>query len=98
MKHHGEALRALIKDDELLAALERDPHTASLNQRQSALVDYALKLTLKPQDVSEEDLAPLREAGLSDRAIHDLAAIAAYFNFVNRLASGLGVELERERK
>ena len=79
----------------MLAALERDPRTASLNQRQRALVDYALKLTLAPQDVREEDLAPLREAGLSDGAIHDAAAITAYFNFVNRMASGLGVELEQ---
>jgi alkylhydroperoxidase family enzyme len=36
----------------------------------------------------------LRDAGLDDRGIHDLAAVAAYFNFVNRLASGLGVDLE----
>jgi uncharacterized peroxidase-related enzyme len=95
VKHHGEALRALIKDDELLAALEHDPRTASLNQKQRALVDYALKLTLTPQDVRAEDLTPLREAGLSDSAIHDAVAITAYFNFVNRMASGLGVELEQ---
>jgi len=97
VKHHGEALRALTKDDVLLAALERDPRTASLNQRQRTLVDYALKLTLTPQDVREEDLAPLREAGLSDGAIHDAAAITAYFNFVNRMALGLGVELENRK-
>jgi uncharacterized peroxidase-related enzyme len=95
VKHHGEALRALIKDDELLAALERDPRTAAVNQRQRALIDYALKLTLATQDLREEDLAPLREVGLSDGAIHDAAAITAYFNFVNRVASGLGVELEQ---
>jgi hypothetical protein len=33
-------------------------------------------------------------SGLDDRAIHDLCAIVAYFNFVNRIADGLGVELE----
>jgi uncharacterized peroxidase-related enzyme len=59
-------------------------------------VNYALKLTLHPQEVTEHDLAPLREAGLADSAIHDVAAITAYFNFVNRLASGLGVALEEE--
>lgn len=42
------------------------------------------------------DLQPLREAGLSDRGIHDLAAVVAYFNFVNRIAAGLGVALETE--
>ena len=97
MKHHGEALRALAKDDELLAALERDPGTAQLDRRGRALVDYALKLTIKPSEVSEQDLGLLHDAGLSDSAIHDAAAITAYFNFVNRVASGLGIEIEQER-
>lgn len=57
-------------------------------------MDYALKLTRTPADVVQEDVASLREAGLSDRAIHDAAAVTAYFNFVNRIALGLGVELE----
>ncbi len=96
MKHHGEALRTLTKDDDLLAAIERDPRSAPLEPRPRALVNYALKLTLHPQEVTEYDLAPLREAGLTDTAIHDAAAITAYFNFVNRLASGLGVALEEE--
>jgi alkylhydroperoxidase family enzyme len=58
-------------------------------------VNYALKLTLHPQEVTAHDLAPLREAGLADSTIHDAAAITAYFNFVNRIASGLGVDLEQ---
>jgi len=85
----------LTKDDELLAALEHDPLTAPLEPRPRALVDYSLKLTLHPQRVTEYDLAPLREAGLTDTAIHDAATMTAYFNFVNRLASGLGVDLEQ---
>lgn len=40
------------------------------------------------------DIVPLRSAGLSDAGIHDLNAVAAYFNFVNRVAQGLGVEIE----
>jgi alkylhydroperoxidase family enzyme len=46
--------------------------------------------------VSEDYILMLRSAGFSDRAIHDVAAITAYFNFVNRVALGLGVELEPE--
>jgi uncharacterized peroxidase-related enzyme len=84
----------LTKDDELLAAVTRDPATAPLDRRQRALIDYALKLTIEPEDVCEQDLSPLREAGLSDSAIHDSAVITAYFNFVNRIATGLGVEPE----
>ena len=55
---------------------------------------YAIKLTQSPQRINENDVASLRHVGLSDAGIHDIAAIVAYFNFVNRLALGLGVELE----
>ena len=44
--------------------------------------------------VAAADVEALRAAGFDDRAIHDICAIAAYFAFVNRLAEGLGVELE----
>ncbi len=44
--------------------------------------------------MSSSDVDELREAGLTDRGIHDAAAVVAYYNFVNRIALGLGVELE----
>lgn len=65
-----------------------------MDARERALVDYALKLTRTPWEMREEDLAPLRDAGLGDREILDLAMIACYYAYVNRLADGLGVELE----
>lgn len=55
---------------------------------------YALALTRAPSRTTEADIQRLRDAGCSDRAIHDAATIAAYYNFVNRVASGLGVTLE----
>jgi alkylhydroperoxidase family enzyme len=58
------------------------------------LIDYVLKLTLAPGQMTEHDLALLREVNFSDSAIHYLVAITAYFNFVNRIASVLGVDLE----
>ncbi len=73
-----------------------DPREAALEPRARALVDFALKLTTIPGRFSEEDLAPLRSVGLSDAGIHDLVSVTSYFNFVNRLALGLGVELEEE--
>lgn len=94
MRHHGEALRALTKDDVLLADLERDPATAPLDERGRSLVRYAMKLTLTPHAVTRDDVALLRSVGFSDSAIHDAAAVTSYFNFVNRLALGLGVSLE----
>lgn len=44
--------------------------------------------------MGQEDVELLKEHGLSDRAIHDLCAVTSYFAFVNRIADGLGVELE----
>ena len=75
-------------------AVKKDPQTAPLDDRQRALIDYALKLTREPWNMREEDLGPLREAGLSDADILDACQVASYFAFVNRMAQGLGVELE----
>ena len=77
-----------------MEALGAAPEHAPLPERTRVLVTYALKLTREPARMSEADLAPLRTAGVSDRGIHDTAAIVGYFNFVNRLAEGLGVALE----
>jgi len=53
-----------------------------------------VKLTRTPSEIDESDIEQLRAGGLNDTAIHDIAAVAAYFNFVNRIALGVGVELE----
>lgn len=58
------------------------------------MLDYAAKLTLRPDAISRADADTLRAAGFDDRSIHDICAITAYFAFVNRIADGLGVELE----
>ncbi len=58
------------------------------------MLDYAAKLTDRPPDMIAEDVQRLREAGFSDRAILDINQIVAYFAYVNRVADGLGVELE----
>jgi len=83
-----------VRDDALVDALAADPDGAPLGARSRAFVTYALKLTRTPHAVVESDLEPLRVVGLSDRGLHDLVAVVAYFNFVNRVAAGLGVELE----
>lgn len=55
---------------------------------------YADRVTLAPRRVTRAEIDALRAAGLDDRGIHDACAIVAYFAFVNRIADGLGVELE----
>ena len=58
------------------------------------MLEYAEKLTLRPWEMVEADIEALREAGFSDSAILDINQVTSYYAFVNRLADGLGVELE----
>ncbi len=94
MQQHGAALRRLTHDDALVDAIAANPETAPLGARSRAFVAFAIKLTRTPAAITRDDLAPLRALSLSDRGIHDLVCVVAYFAYVNRLADGLGVELE----
>ena len=58
------------------------------------MLDYALKLTLEPWNMVEDDVIALREQDFSDSAILDINQVTGYYAYVNRLADGLGVELE----
>ena len=80
--------------EKLLASLASDYRKADLQAADLAMLDYAVKLTRSPGDMIETDVSSLRAQGFEDRAIHDICAIAAYYAFVNRIADGLGVELE----
>jgi uncharacterized peroxidase-related enzyme len=94
MVHHGEALRKLTENTRLVLALIQDYEEAPLQESDRAMVEYAVQLTQEPSSVFEEDVDHLREVGFSDAEILSMAQTVAYFNFVNRITSGLGVELE----
>jgi len=94
MTHHRRGLRRLLKDDELLAAIERDWRTAPIGERREAMLAYAAKLTERPAAVEAADLERLRAVGFSDRDILDIAQVTAYYAYVNRIADGLGVRVE----
>lgn len=91
--HHADALARYEKRPEYLQAV-REGRWDALAPADAALGRHAEKLTREPGAMSEADIAALRTAGLGDEEILDLTQIAAYFNFVNRLVLGLGVELE----
>lgn len=59
-----------------------------------AIIDFVTKLARTPPVMDRQDAEALRSAGLSDRQILEVTLVAAYFCFVNRIAHGLGVELE----
>ena len=96
MNHHAEALRRYIKDEETLALLSSADGLETLEPRLSHIVQHAEKLTTAPGAMTESDLDELRATGLSDRDILDITLITAYFNFVNRIAQGLGVAFSDE--
>ena len=63
-----------------------------------AILDYAAKLTLTPAAMEESDVDHLRSIGLTDEQVLSTVAIACVFNFMNRLADGLGVEIPEGRE
>jgi len=58
------------------------------------MLEYAVKLNAAPHAVRREDVDALRAVGFDDAAILDVCQIVAYYAYANRLADGLGIELE----
>ncbi len=96
VNHHAESLRHYLDDEETLELLAAADGLETLEPRLSNIVRHAEKLTTAPGAMTESDLGELRAVGLSDRDILDLTLITGYFNFVNRLAVGLGVEFSHD--
>lgn len=94
MTHHAEGLRVQTKDENLIRHLSEDYRNAELTASDRAMLDCSAKLTREPWTVVEADVQRLRDTGFSDVAILDICQVTGYFAFVNRLADGLGVELE----
>jgi uncharacterized peroxidase-related enzyme len=91
VESHAEFLRCVSLDEELAAALRRDYTQAPLSDADRAMLDYAAKLTRHAWQVTPDDLDRLRRAGFSDQAILQINLIASWFNYINRVADGLGV-------
>jgi uncharacterized peroxidase-related enzyme len=96
VNHHAESLRHYLDDEETLKLLMAADGLETLEPRLSNIVRYAEKLTDVPGAMTEVDLGELRAEGLSDKDILDLTMIVGYFNFVNRIAVGLGVEFSED--
>jgi len=73
-----------------------DYRKADLSARERALCDFAAKLTHLAAEVDQADIAALRGQGLNDTAISDAIQVIAYFNYVTRVADGIGIEDEPE--
>lgn len=98
MHAHAWDLRAELPDDEhaLADAVLVGWQTASLSPVDRALCAFAEKLTREPAAMLEADVAALRGHGLDDVAVHDAIQVVSYFNYINRVADAVRVELEPE--
>lgn len=95
--HHGEAMNHYWKNEERLEIFIANYSNASLSKRESSLCSYAEALTRDVAKTKEDELARnLITQGFSDREVLDATLVIAYFNFVNRIVHGLGVEPEEE--
>ena len=84
---HGAAVRVLSNDPPLGELMAMNYRAARLTKRQRAMLDFAVKLTEEPWNIEDADRDALRRAGFLERDIFDIAAVAAFFNMSNRVAS-----------
>jgi uncharacterized peroxidase-related enzyme len=92
IKHHAEALEHYWKDKEKIQKLIVDHESVDLSEKSRMMLDYVYKLTTNPFDVRKKDVDVLLNIGFTDEDILNINLITSYFNFVNRIALGLGVE------
>ena len=75
----------------MVEALCADYRTAPISVAERAMLDYAVDITENATRVTRETLDGLRVHGFDDRAILQIALIASWFNYINRVADALGV-------
>lgn len=93
--HHMEALARYEKNAAVLTEMREAPADLA-NPRLRAMLLYARKLTTAPSSMDETQMVALRADGLTDQEILRINLITAYFNFVNRIALGLGVTTDAQ--
>ncbi len=91
--HHAEALLRYWKDEEKVELLSGDYRKLDLNEQDQLFCELAEHLTRSPSGIDYQgSIEPLKKAGITDREILDAVLVISYFNFVNRMVMGLGVE------
>ncbi|SDY34165.1 uncharacterized peroxidase-related enzyme [Jannaschia faecimaris] len=88
---HGAAVRQLSNDPHLGEMIAMNYRVALIDARVRAMLDFAVKMTKASATIEEADRATLREHGLTDRDIFDLAGVAGFFNMTNRVASAIAM-------
>jgi uncharacterized peroxidase-related enzyme len=93
---HGAALRILGKDQIVADQIAANWRTADLAPRLRTILTFAARVN-EPGFVAEErEIAELRAAGLSEDDVWDVAAIAGFFGFSNRMAGTMDMRPNAE--
>lgn len=93
---HGAAVRQLSGNPALGEQMVMNYRSADLDERQRAMLDFAVKLTETPGRIEEQDREALRTVGCNDRDIWDIGATASFFNMTNRMASATDMRPNEE--
>jgi len=97
-RHHFSGLERLIKDEakakKIWNVLEAQQPELFFSGKELALLNYAQKLTMQPQNMSENDFSTLQKEGLTDGEILEANQVISYFSYANRTVLGLGVSTE----
>ena len=94
---HGGFLRQHSDDPELASHIMHDYTQADLDDQTRGMLDFAVKLTKNPAGSTKADLEKLRSLGLDEQQVLSTVMITCLFNFMTRLADGLGVEIQENR-
>ena len=78
-------------DPDLVEALQSDYTTAPISDQDRAMLNYVVTMTKDATKIHKEDHDVLHTAGFDDKAILQITLIAAWFNYINRVADALGV-------
>lgn len=98
MTAHAEFLRAASDDEALARQVKADFRKADLPERDRSMLEFAEKLSLAPWAVANADRQELCRAGWSDLEVLHIVLGCAHFNYLNRMADGLGIRLEYESR
>ena len=91
---HASRYNTLTKNESVMASVFADGANAELDDRQSAILRFSMKLADTPPDVTSADMQDLRDAGLKEDEILDLILSSALFGWANRLMHTLGDPIE----
>ena len=95
---HGGFLRQHSDDPELASHIMHDYTQADLDDQTRGMLDFAVKLTKDPAKNTKADLQKLRDLGLDEQEVLATVLITCFFNFMTRLADGLGVQVPEGRQ